>query len=93
MKIRLREIRVVDLNSKTVILLTQFVRMARVKNGVDIKMQYPDVVRQVFYYGAVTQSPELIVLLKKIRRELIRHVRATNLEKPSFNVYAENAYA
>lgn len=90
-KVRLREIKVVDLNSKTVILLTQFVRLARLREGADLKMQYPDVVRRVFSYASHTNNPELVVLFMRIRKQLVSYVVKSNLEKPSFNLYEDAA--
>ncbi len=87
MRIRLREIKVVDLNAKTVILLTQFVRLARLREGADLKMQYPDVIKRVFDFAANTTNPELIILFMRMRKQLVSHVQKANLEKPSFNVY------
>ena len=81
----------VDLNSKTVILLTQFVRLARLREGADLKMQYPDIIRRVFSYAATTDNPDLIVLFMKIRQHLVKYVVKSNLEKPSFNLYSSVA--
>ena len=87
MKIRLREIKVVNLNSKTVILLTQFVRMARLNDGADLKMQYPDIVHRVFLHADMTNNPDLIVLFMRIRQHLVNCVTNSGVENPSFNVY------
>lgn len=91
MRVRLREIKVVELNSKTVILLTQFVRLARVREGADLKMQHPEIVSKVFRYAAHTDNPDLIVLFMRIRRHLMKYVTKANLEKASFNVYPDVA--
>lgn len=90
MKVRLREIKVTDLDAQSMILLTQFVRMAR-KAGADLKMQYPDVVRRVFSYAAVTDDPDLIVLFMRLKNHIINYVVKSNLEKPSFNMYSNSA--
>lgn len=87
MRVRLRDIKVVDLNSKTVILLTQFVRLARVREEADLKMQYPDIVRRVFNYASESENPDLIVLFMRIRRQLVDYVIKENLENPSFTTY------
>lgn len=86
-KVRLREIKVVDLNAKTVILITQFVRLARLREEADLKMQQPDIVRRIFQYATITSNPELIVLFMRIRQHLVNYVVNANLEKPSFNLY------
>ncbi len=91
MKIRLREIKVIDLNSRTVILLNQFVRLARLRFGLDIKMQYPDVIRRVVNCGTTTDNPELLQAFHEFRRELVKNVKAANLENPSFNIYTDAA--
>lgn len=90
MKIRLKEIKIVDLDSKSVIMLTRFVRLAR-RQGADLMMQQPDVVKRVFSYAAKTDNPELIVLFMRLRKHLIKFIVKANLEKPSFNVYPNTA--
>ncbi len=91
MKIKLREVSVAKLNAQTVILLTQFVRLARVREGADLKMQYPDIVKRVVNYASATENPDLIVLFMRIKNELIKHVAKANLEKRSFNMYSDVA--
>ncbi len=91
MKVKLSEIKVVALNTRTIILLTQFVRLARVREGADLRMQQPDVVRRVFRYAANTDNPDLIVLFMHIKKSMSKHIQKSNLEGPSFNVYQEAA--
>lgn len=88
MKIKLSEIKVADLDASSVIMLNQFVRVAR-KNGADMKMQYPNIVRRVFSYASKTDNPDLIVLSMRLRRHMARYVVTSNLEKPSFNFYSK----
>ena len=87
MKVKLREIKVVALNTRSIILLTQFVRLARVREGADLRMQQPDIVRRVFHYAANSDNPDLIVLFMRIKNEVSKHIQKCNLESPSFNVY------
>ncbi len=91
MKVRLKEIKVVDLNTRTIILLTQFVRLARVREGADLRMQQRDIVRRVFRYAAHTDNPDLIVLFMNIKKAMSLHIQKANLETCSFNVYPEVA--
>ncbi len=87
MKIRLREVNVLALNTRTVILLTQFVRLARLREGADLKMQQQDIVYRIFQYAAESKNPDLIVLFMHIKKALSAHVRRNKLEGLSFNVY------
>ena len=91
MKVRLREIKVVALNTSTIILLTQFVRLARVREGADLRMQQPDIIKKVFRYAANCENPDLIVLHMHIKNEMTKHIQKCNLEKPSFNMHHEVA--
>jgi len=70
MKVKLSDIKVMELNSKAVILLTQFVRLARLRDGADLKMQDPDLVRRVFKYSSITENPDLIVLFMRIKLQI-----------------------
>jgi len=90
-RVRLREIKVVALNAQTIILLTQFVRLARVREGADLRMQQPDIIWRIFQYAATVQNPDLIVLFMRIKNDLVKHINKVNLEKPSFNLYPEVA--
>ncbi len=87
MKVRLSEIKVVALNTRTIILLTQFVRLARVREGADLRMQQADIIKRVFKYASMSENPDLIVLYMHIKKEMAKHIQKSNLEKPSFNVY------
>jgi len=91
MKVKLKEIKVVSLNTSTIILITQFVRLARVRENADLRMQQPDIVRRVFNYAAHSDNPDLIVLFMHIKKAMSKHIKKANLEGPSFNVYAEVA--
>jgi hypothetical protein len=48
MRVSLREIKIIALNTETIILLTQFVRLARVREGAELRMQQSDIVHRVF---------------------------------------------
>jgi len=91
MKVKLSEIRVVDLNTRTIILFTQYVRLARVRDGADLRMQQPDIVHRVFQYAKKSDNPDLIVLFMRIKKQMINHIHKSNLENPSFNVYHQVA--
>ena len=87
MKYKLSEIKVVSLDTRTVILLTQFVRLARVREGADLRMQQPDVVRGIFHYAAQIDNPDLIVLFMRIKTSMSLHLRKCRLEQTSSNGY------
>lgn len=89
MKVKLREIKVIALDTPTIILLTKYVRLARVSDGAELRMQQADIVHQVFKHASVTSNPDLIVLAMKIKKSMSNHITKTNLEKPSFNIYAQ----
>jgi hypothetical protein len=86
-KVRLREIKVVALNTGTIILFTQFVRLARLREGADLQMQQTDIVYRVFQYAAVSENPDLIVLFMRIKQSMTKHIQKNNLERASFNLY------
>lgn len=85
MKVRLKEIKVVSLNTRTIILLTQFVRLARVRDGANLRMQQPDIVRRVFHYAASSENPDLIVLFMRIKSSMSQHIKKSKLEGVPFN--------
>ncbi len=70
MKVKLSDIQVAHLNAQSVIVLTQFVRLARVREGADLRLQHPKIVKAVFEYAKRTDNPDLIVLFMRFKRQL-----------------------
>ncbi|MFQ3244570.1 MAG: hypothetical protein ACI9SP_001201 [Arenicella sp.] len=89
MRVRLREIKVIALNTETIILLTQFVGLARVREGAELRMQQSDIVHRVFQYAATTENPDLIVLFMHIKKSMRKYIKKSKLERPSFNLYED----
>lgn len=81
MKVRLKDINVITLNTETIILLTQFVRLARVREGAELRMQQADIVHRVFQYAATSDNPDLIVLFMHIKKSMSRHIHKSGLER------------
>jgi len=80
MKVRLKDINVISLNTETIILLTQFVRLARVREGAELRMQQADIVHRVFQYASTSDNPDLIVLFMHIKKAMSRHIQKSGLE-------------
>ncbi|MFT4634770.1 MAG: hypothetical protein ACI9OI_000557 [Chitinophagales bacterium] len=80
MKVSLKEIKVVSLNIGTILLLTQFVRLARVCDGADLRMQQANIVHRVFRYAAKSENPDLIVLLMRIKKSMSIHIKNSKLD-------------
>ncbi|MFT6408272.1 MAG: hypothetical protein ACJAQ6_001689 [Arenicella sp.] len=74
MKIRLRDIKVVSLNTGTIILLTQFVRLARLRERADLRMQQTNTIHRVFQYAVKSENPDLIVLFMRIKKSVSDHI-------------------
>jgi hypothetical protein len=86
MKVRLRDIKVATLSSCTIILMTEFVRVVRACEGVNLQMQQLDVLRRVFVYGARADNPDLIVLFMRLKLQMIKHLHDSSLEKRLVNL-------
>jgi len=86
-KVRLREINVAKLNSETVILITKFLRKARVHQDFDLHIQQPEVVRKIIQYAEHSKDPDLIVLSMRIKKALASHIKEIDPECTSFNIY------
>lgn len=85
MKIRLRDIQVNDLDSQSVILLSNFVRTARTMEGANISMLDDDIVHVVFNLGAKTDNPILRVVFKSIRRRLQKQIKEHRLNPTQYH--------
>ena len=78
MKVKLRDIQVVNLDTRTVLLLARFVRLARESEGADLLMQQPDVVKRVFVYAEAVKNPDLLVLFMRIRQNIVNQIRRSS---------------
>lgn len=87
LKIRLSEINVAQLNTDTVLLITQFLRKARSSNDCDLHMQQPDVIKAVIRYAESSDDPDLIVLSMKIKKAIASHIKESDPERTSFHIY------
>lgn len=68
-----KEINVTQLDVRTIILLTQFVRFAA-REGADMRMQQPDIVRRVFKYATTTNNANLVKLFERIKASIIKQL-------------------
>lgn len=66
----LKDLKLFDLDSQTVLLITKFVRHVRNHENVEIRLTDVGVVRKVFDIGAVTSNPTLKLMLLHIQRSL-----------------------
>ncbi len=71
MKIRLRDIKLFDLDSQTVLQINKFVSRARSRDGVSIRLNDPLIVRKVVYYGLHTEDSEMKSLFQAIYKSLV----------------------
>jgi len=86
-KVRLSDINVAKLNSETVILITKFLRKARIHQDFDLHMQQPQIVKKIIGYAENSQDPDLIVLSMRIKKALATHIKEIDPECTSFNTY------
>ena len=70
MKTRLHDIKLFDLDSQTVLQFSKFVHRARTGDGVEIRLNDPQVVRKVVLHGIVSEDPVLKTLLRRIAQSL-----------------------
>ena len=86
-KVRLSDINVANLNSSTVILITQFLRKARAHEDFDLHMQHPEIIKKIVIYAENSKDPDLIVLSMRIKRAVATHIKDVDPECNSFNIY------
>jgi len=73
MKIRLRDIGLTDLDSQSVILISDFVRIARAQEGADIRLKDNDIIHAIFKLGASTKNSRLRMMFLSLRRGMQQH--------------------
>jgi len=78
MKVKLKDIQVANLDTRTVLLLARFVRLARESEGADLLMQQPDIVKRVFVYADSVNNPDLLVLFMRIRQNIVNQIRRSS---------------
>ena len=79
MKARLRDIRLFDLDTQTVLLITKFVRIARTQERASIRLNDSAVVERVVKLGIETENAELRALFHSIRRPLRKHLASKSV--------------
>lgn len=84
-KIKLKDINVAKLDTRTVILLTQFLRKVRNREDCNLQMQQPKIVRDVVRYAKKSGDPELIVLSMRIKNSIASQVKNKKPEEPLIN--------
>jgi len=70
MKTQLRDIKLFDLDSQTVLQISKFVRKARVIDGLTIQLNDPLVIREVVRHGLMSKNAEIQALFRSISTSL-----------------------
>ena len=70
MKTQLRDIKLFDFDSQTVLQISKFVRKARIIDGLTIRLNDPLVVREVVRYGLISNNEEIQNLFRSISMSL-----------------------
>lgn len=77
----LTNIKVQDVSTNCILLVSKFSRVLFNKYGLRLKLQEPRVLNKVAAYASSTDDKELNKLYKKIQREIVRHLRNTHPKK------------
>ncbi|MEM7358823.1 MAG: hypothetical protein AAF431_06990 [Pseudomonadota bacterium] len=72
MKVRLKDIAVDDLDRQSAILLNNFIKTAKMQEGVDIDLDDEHLVHRVFNMGKNTENTSLRMVFLSFRRTLRR---------------------
>jgi len=87
LKVRLSDIKIAELNTDTVLLITKFLRKARSHDGFDLHMQQPNMLKELIQFAQNCEDPDLIVLCMKIKKSIASHIKGIDPERKSFNMY------
>lgn len=85
MKVRLRDIRVNDLDNQSVILLSNFIRTARTQEGANISLTDEYVVCAVFNLGLKTNNPMLKVVFNSFQRRLRKQIKERRIAPTQYH--------
>ncbi len=77
-KIQLSEIKVAELNSATIILITQFLNKCRGHEGFDLHLQQPGLIKEIIDYADQSDDPDLIILSMRIKQAITTHISNTD---------------
>ena len=72
MKVRLKDIAVDDLDRQSAILLNNFIKTAKMQEGIDIDLDDEHLVHRVFNMGKNTENTSLRMVFLSFRRTLRR---------------------
>jgi len=70
MKINLRDIRLSQLNNKCTMLLVKYVRLLRLEEGTQLKLQDKDILVKVSKSARLTNNADLIKLYKDFKEQV-----------------------
>ena len=81
LKANLTDIKVQDVSTNCILLVSKFSRVLFNEYDLRLKLQDPRVLNKVAAYASSTDDVELNRLYKKIKREIVRHLRKSHPAK------------
>ena len=70
MKISLRDIKLSQLNNKSLTLVSKYARLLKAKEGIHLKLQEPDILMKISNSARETDDEDLISLYQEIKQEV-----------------------
>ncbi len=87
MKIKLRNVKLSQLNNNCISLILKFIRVLRSHNGKSLRLTDSNILMTVFQEASNTDNPELIRLAKHLRQQIRVSFRGDFEEKLTFQEY------
>ena len=79
MKIRLKDVEVVDLNNVCIMIISKFARTLREHNGSVIDLRDKHIVFQVARHSAMSENPQLEALYMRLKVEIKNHLNKQSI--------------
>lgn len=83
-KVNLADIKIQDVGTDCVLLVTKFSRLLKLKHGVILKVQDKQVLSKVAAYANSSNSAQLKIIYDRIQGEITQHLQKINQNKFSF---------
>lgn len=78
LRVNLNDIKVQDVSTNCIMLVSKFGRLLKAKHGVVLKLQEPRVLNKVAAYASSTNSAQLKIVYDQIEAEIVKHLQKKN---------------
>ena len=85
MKVKIKDVKVGDLNNVCIMLISKFARVLKEHNGTIIQLRDKNVMQQVVFYAEQASNPQLEVLYLRLKLEVKDYLNKPSIRNGGFD--------